>query len=202
MQQQNKYARGKIYKIVNDVNEHIYIGSTCQTLKDRFQSHKESAKFAMSKLYKSMREIGVEHFRMELIQNFPCESRDELNCKEYEHIREIRPEYNTYLGFVIQKRRENKLNPPKLGRPKIYQTEEDFKAHRREYMNKRYAENEAYRLKAKERSAAYIEAHKAEIAARNKVYYEAKKALKAAKPAPVIVEVAIPAVEPVAIAVA
>ena len=35
-----EYSQGKIYKITNDYNDDIYIGSTCDSLAKRFSTHK------------------------------------------------------------------------------------------------------------------------------------------------------------------
>jgi predicted GIY-YIG superfamily endonuclease len=44
------FNKGKIYKITNDYNDDIYIGSTCDTLNRRFSNHK--ARFLFN-LYKN-----------------------------------------------------------------------------------------------------------------------------------------------------
>ena len=36
------YSQAKIYKITNDFNDDVYIGSTCDTLVKRFSHHKSS----------------------------------------------------------------------------------------------------------------------------------------------------------------
>ena len=46
------YENGKIYKIVNDVDDDIYIGSTTQPLCKRFGDHK-----AMSKLHTKQKNL-------------------------------------------------------------------------------------------------------------------------------------------------
>ena len=80
------YQNGKIYQIVNDVNSKIYIGSTCQTLCKRMSVHRAFGKGLIHKtpVYLGMHEIGVEHFRILLIQNAPCNSKEELHAIEYE----------------------------------------------------------------------------------------------------------------------
>jgi hypothetical protein len=40
----NKYHNGKIYKLVNDVDDKVYIGSTCQPLYKRLYEHKNDCK--------------------------------------------------------------------------------------------------------------------------------------------------------------
>ena len=77
------YKNGKIYKIVNDVNEKIYIGSTTQPLHKRMHSHRTAIKTKTSNLHSAMKELGVEHFQIILIEDFPCASKRELEAREY-----------------------------------------------------------------------------------------------------------------------
>ena len=82
------YENGKIYKITNDFNESIYIGSTCDTLDKRMQRHKiDKDKHPNRLLYKLMNEIGFVRFRIELLENFPCSDKYELLQREAAHIR-------------------------------------------------------------------------------------------------------------------
>jgi len=74
------YKNGKIYAIRSHQTEQIYIGSTTQPLTKRLNAHK--AKNCNSKLILQYADAYIE-----LIENFPCNSREELNKKEGEHIR-------------------------------------------------------------------------------------------------------------------
>jgi len=79
------YKNGKIYKIVNDVNDLIYIGSTTQPLYKRFSCHKLFSKKDnknKSKFYRSFNEIGIDHFKIVLIESYSCENKDMLFSRE------------------------------------------------------------------------------------------------------------------------
>ena len=82
----NKYKNGKIYKIFNTINDEIYVGSTIQSLSHRMIKHKDDVKNTTNNykttICKLMQELGVEHFYIELIEAFPCESKEELNARE------------------------------------------------------------------------------------------------------------------------
>ena len=57
------YSKGKIYKITNDYNDDIYIGSTCDSLVKRLSKHKRSSKEEEKKnslFYKLLNEIGLK----------------------------------------------------------------------------------------------------------------------------------------------
>ena len=86
------YDKAKIYQIVNDISDDIYIGSTCQPLSKRMAEHRASMRSNRDnhiKLYQKMSEIGVEHFRIELIKECPCENIEQLRAIEGQHIREM-----------------------------------------------------------------------------------------------------------------
>ena len=86
------FNKGKIYKITNDYNDDIYIGSTCDTLIRRFNGHKGGSKNEKKQnrpIYKLMNEIGFERFRIELIEDYPCTDKYELRQRETYYIREI-----------------------------------------------------------------------------------------------------------------
>ena len=80
-----KYNSGKIYKLINTIDDNIYIGSTITRLCDRIGNHRSKAKdpTKQSYLYKHMRNIGIEHFKIVLIKPFSCNSKDELEAEEY-----------------------------------------------------------------------------------------------------------------------
>ena len=84
------YQNGKIYKILNNVDDEIYVGSTIETLGQRMSKHRYSMKKRPHyKLYKHMHELDVEHFYIELIENYPCNDVYELRAREGYYIREI-----------------------------------------------------------------------------------------------------------------
>ena len=61
----------KIYKIVNDINDKIYVGKTEFSLQKRFAEHCREAFRAKNQnrpLYRAMREYGIKHFSIELIE--------------------------------------------------------------------------------------------------------------------------------------
>lgn len=74
------FANAKIYAIRSNQTEQIYIGSTCQPLYKRFHQHK--------KLDCSSREILVfDDCYIELLEEFPCVNKMQLNRREGELIR-------------------------------------------------------------------------------------------------------------------
>ena len=85
-------TQAKIYKITNDYNDDIYIGSTCNSLVRRYNQHRLFStyeKYQNIPLYKLINNIGFDRFRIQLIENYPCEDKYMLKQKEGEYIREL-----------------------------------------------------------------------------------------------------------------
>jgi|TARA_R110000824_G_C14866184_1_gene641788 hypothetical protein len=67
------YQNSKVYKIINENNEIIYIGSTAEKhLSQRFQTHRHKS----------------PNNKIILIENYPCNNREELRKREQEIIEE------------------------------------------------------------------------------------------------------------------
>ena len=88
-----RYSNGKIYQITDVGYNKCYIGSTCLKLRRRFLQHiggyykylKGEAEYTTS--YSMFEEFGVENCKVELVENYPCNSKDELLKQEGFHIR-------------------------------------------------------------------------------------------------------------------
>jgi len=81
------YTKGKIYKIVCNITKKIYIGSTCEkTLARRLAKHVNYINFYI----KNNKIINISSYDIikggdyyiELIELFPCNSKDELFTRE------------------------------------------------------------------------------------------------------------------------
>ena len=85
------YQDGKIYTIRNYTdNEMIYVGSTTETLSRRLAKHRYDCKNGKGcSLYKYIVNDDWGEWYIELVQNFPCNSKEELEKREGEIIRQI-----------------------------------------------------------------------------------------------------------------
>jgi Uri superfamily endonuclease len=84
------YQKAKIYKIVDVNEEMVYVGSTVNTLAKRMAHHRADYKrqhFITSHLI--FNKYGIENCKILLLENYPCNSKDELNKREGEIIREL-----------------------------------------------------------------------------------------------------------------
>ena len=78
------YANAKIYKIVGDTGA-TYYGSTTQSLKDRMRKHRsKQGKYNTSAYQEIISQMDCEII---LIENYPCDSKKELEDREAWYIR-------------------------------------------------------------------------------------------------------------------
>ena len=164
----NKYQNGKIYKIFNSSNDGIYVGSTCNPLCKRMayhRSHHNNEKYKHRALYATMNEVGVSKFHIELIEDYPCDNKDQLRKREGYYIREMGT-----LNMVIEDRTQKEYRETNKDKIKEYMTQyrEDKKEHILQ-TTKEYRENNKDKIKQ------YKIDHKDHILAQNKDYYERTK---------------------------
>ena len=88
----SKYQNGQIYKIVDVGYNKCYIGSTCEKLSQRMTRHRGKyttyLKGNCSKTcsFDLFDEFGVENCKIERIELYPCNSKEELRKREGFHI--------------------------------------------------------------------------------------------------------------------
>jgi len=83
----NKYQNGKIYKIVCNITGDVYVGSTIKTLEKRLIHHKSDAK--MKQNICSYIIIDRGDYKIELIEDYPCNNSKELRKREGYYQKEI-----------------------------------------------------------------------------------------------------------------
>ena len=91
-----------IYKIVNLVNDKIYVGKTnLPSIQDRFKQHKlDSSKMSLNKrpLYSAMRKYGCDNFSIELLEECDWKDADEREKYWINKLDSYRNGYNATLG--------------------------------------------------------------------------------------------------------
>ena len=161
------YANGQIYKLVNNVDDEIYIGSTCGTLRLRKSSHKSLArKDTERRVYKHLNEIGWDNVDIILIETCDCQNKDELHRRERYWIDTLNPSLNKVLPRRTHKEyyEDNKET-----------LKEQHKAYRETHKEEMKAWREANKEEIKEKNKAYYETHKEEIKELAKEYREENK---------------------------
>ena len=158
---ENKFRNGKIYQIVDVGYNKYYIGSTCESLSRRMAKHRDKYKQYLNNNKDNDRRInyifdeyGVENCKIELIENYPCENRDELLKREGHHIKN-----NECVNKIISGRTTKEW---------IEDNREQYEKKKKQY----YEENKEY-LNAQKQ--IYRELNPEIIKRNSKEYYETNK---------------------------
>ena len=89
------YQNAKIYKIIDNVTNAIYVGSTCKTLEHRLRAHEYNFKaFKANKqnFITSFKILQNADYKIELIKLYPCTTKQELELEEGKMIKQFRNE--------------------------------------------------------------------------------------------------------------
>lgn len=79
------YQNAKIYVI--QAGDDKYYGSTCQTLANRMAKHRTAYKAKTTTSHLLFNKYGIENCTIELVEEFPCNSVEELTAREAFYIR-------------------------------------------------------------------------------------------------------------------
>lgn len=171
------YLEGKIYKIVSDETDKIYIGSTTKTLEERFKGHKYDFKY--KHIYFTSYEIlKYPDARIELICEFPCNSKEELEKEEGNQIRK-------YFNICV-----NEVIPGRTNAEYYQDHKEYYKEWRKENKEFLASYHKNYYQNNKEKMLEKVECECGEFISKNslnrhknrKVHIERMKAIEDAKP--------------------
>ena len=130
------YTESKIYKILNTIDNEVYVGSTIEPLSKRMYKHRhDSERRPQYKLYEHMQRLGKSNFYIELIETYPCKSKEELLAKEGEWIRNIAT-LNDRVAGRNKKQWETDNHDRRMQQAKEYR--EAHKEERKQYDKQRY----------------------------------------------------------------
>ena len=154
---ENKFARGKIYRIVCNVTNKQYIGSTIKSLSQRLSNH-----VGHYKLYKSDEHFYLssydvlenDDYYIALIEKYACKSKEELHRRE---------------GYQVKQYEcTNRIIPGRSDAEYYVDNKESI-------LTKCKAYRQSNKAKISKRGKEYYSNHVDEINAKHKVYREANK---------------------------
>jgi len=107
------YGNGKIYIIRSGSTDDVYIGSTIQPLSKRLGGHRSKYKCYLAGKthnYTSFKLIALGDYYIELLEHFPCNSKEELLAREGHFIRTTKHCINRCIAGRTKKeyRHDNK----------------------------------------------------------------------------------------------
>lgn len=183
------YRNGRIYKIVSDLTDMIYIGSTTQPLCKRLVKHKGNYKESLTgknRYITSFELFKLGETRIELIENYPCNNKEELNAREGYYIKlnnnicvnkniagrtskEYKKDNKLKISEAHKKYREVHKEEIAIIQHKWYETNKEKKA---EY-NKQYKEENKQKLKDQQKE--YNKINKDKLNEKRRQLYNLKK---------------------------
>jgi len=176
------YSNGVIYKIIQRNGEgQIYIGSTC-VLKNRVRQHKSSCTCETSPhhqlpVYQHIRANGGWiNWEIQILEEYPCESKAELEIRERYWIEKERPSLNEKrpARAVLaggKKEAERQWRKENADRMREYQRQyrqenaDTIREYKRQW-------NEDHKEALRERKREYYHEHKEEIAEKGRRWRE------------------------------
>lgn len=135
------YSKGKIYYIRSPHTDEVYIGSTIQSLAKRMGEHRTKFHewkrgtyhyFTCFKLF----ELGDAY--IELVEEFPCENKNQLEKREGEIMRNTEMCINKYIAGRTKKEHYIEYRDEHLERSKNYRdiNKDDISQQRKQYYQK------------------------------------------------------------------
>jgi hypothetical protein len=88
------YQDGKIYKLCSNVDDKIYVGSTCSTLKKRKAQHVSARKHLNGRVYEHFNLIGWANVQIIELEWVICLNRTQLRAHERRWYDKLKPELN------------------------------------------------------------------------------------------------------------
>ena len=175
----NKYQNGKIYKIVDVGYNKCYIGSTCESLSQRMARQRVCYKSFMkgasgrTRSFDLFQEFGIDNCKIELVENYPCSSKEELLQREGHHIQKHECLNRCLVGRtrIEYARLYREENPDKVKESKKEWYERNKDREKQRVKTWREENKEWISEKAKERRIMNMDAYNE----RKREYYQANK---------------------------
>ena len=166
------YQESKIYKLVSNISDDIYIGSTVNRLSHRLNQHKCKQNSCVSKTLFTNDAI----IQIILIESYPCNNKSELKAREHHYITTLTC-INKHIPFVTdivvvngnEKEWNKAYNVEHVVEKAIYNKEYNA-LHAVEQALKKKTYNALHAVETKAKRKAYNALYPVEIAAKRKAY--------------------------------
>jgi hypothetical protein len=162
------YSDGKIYCIRSHQTDDIYIGSTIQPLARRMGNHRKEYKHWLNGKHHYITSFDLlkyEDCYIELLEDYPCETKEQLHKKEGEYIRKMKCVNKNIAGRTTKEHREDNKEKIKEYGKQYYEKNKQKISER----IKKYSENN--RDKLNEQSKKYKENNREKIKQQNRKSY-------------------------------
>lgn len=161
------YEAGKIYKLVCDDGRY-YMGSTIRPLNGRLSSHKSaSTKTETNNAYNHIKTVGWDKVKIELVELFPCENRNQLLERETWHISQHKENemcLNTRNPLTDNTTPEAKEAHKEKCKEYYQQHREEILQKRTEYQTENREQRSEYNREYRQRNAEKLKSYDREYA--------------------------------------
>jgi len=164
------YQKAKIYRIISPSKNLVYYGSTVQTLSQRLTDHLKKKKYNKGGQYTSYLVLDCEDYKIELVEEYPCNNKEQLFKKEGEYIK-ANDCVNKYIAGRTDKewRDDNREYLLNYDRERAKKRDKQKEKERKDTYRKNNPE------KVKECQKKWDEQNKEKLKAKDKKYKETKK---------------------------
>jgi hypothetical protein len=175
------YQNGKIYKLVSNVSDKVYYGSTTTTLVKRLYNHKVKYNLCKSKAI-----IDEDDYSMVLVEAYPCDNKMELHKRERYYIENNecvnkniptrnKAEYRLdNIEKIIEREKQYRLDNKEHTKQYRLDNKEHIKQYDKQYNKQYYIDNKE---QIKEYKKQYRLDNKERIKERRKQYRLSKKSI-------------------------
>jgi group I intron endonuclease len=126
-----------IYKIINDINNKIYVGQTWKTAKKRFKRHCAEARWKNTKnmpIILAIKKYGQEHFKVKILEKLKNPTQKEVDDREIywvNHLNTFSPNgYNLKAGQgngIFSQETKDKISKSNTGKKATSETIEKLR---------------------------------------------------------------------------
>jgi hypothetical protein len=150
------YQKGKIYKLYSPSKNLVYYGSTVKSLPARLANHTYEYRTKPDRLCKGHLVLECADYKIELIEDFPCNNKQQLERREGEYIKNNECVNKYVAGRTIEEyRNDNKQKITEYRKNYEKENREQITIKHKQYLdNNRAKYNEymrEYRLTNKEK---------------------------------------------------
>jgi len=166
------YKNGKIYALRSHQTEQVYVGSTTQSLAKRKGQHRNNYKDYLKGKYpfiSSFELCQYDDMYIELIEEYPCDNKAQLERKEGQWIRKMKICCNKHIAGRTKKEyyednKEKRKEYCENNKEKIREKTKEYYENNREKIREKYKEHyEDNKEKIREKAKEYYENNREKI---------------------------------------
>ena len=169
------YQKSKIYKLWSPSKNLVYIGSTTQTLAQRLSKHLDTFKNNRSNR-SSFVVLECEDYKIELLEEYPCNNKQQLFIKEGEYIKSNECVNNRIAGRTQKQYIEDNSEKIKEKYKAYRNTDEHRERQKLWFRQYRLKQDDETKQKIKEKNKAYRDTD--EFREHQKLYQKKYRATK------------------------